>query len=810
MTVAIGVVAVEFEVGYVVSTLGVSLFVLGFVFGPIVFGPLSEVYGRKRPLFIGYVSFAIFQIPVAVAQNLETVMISRFLGGFAACAPLAIIGGALADMWDPIERAYAICAFAFGVFVGPVAGPIAGGFITESHLGWRWTAWLTLIMASTFGAIGFFVIPETSAARILQDRARDLRYSTKNWALHAKADESRTDAKAIAFIYLLRPFRMIVQEPILLLMTLYMSFVYGMLYLFFEAYPIAFVEIRGWSLGTGALPFAAFIAGVAIGSSAIAYSTAYHFAPSYKANDNRSVPEERLPPMIFGGVLLPVGLFWFAWTSDPGIHWISQVLASAVISIGCITSFWQGMNYIIDCYGFYSNSAIAVNTFIRSIAGAGFPLFAPAMYHNLGVDWATSVLGFLTLAFAPMPVLFYIYGARSEDSNSKNEPPLKYKLAKVSNDGPKRSASNVIREDLKQKDSYDSVHVLLVGYQNGKDVQNDKRFIQSFKFIYEHAFYFNAEVFDIPDDHGSSEPEADLETAVKSFVHRNGKDKKRKTLLLFHYVGHGGGEPDTKTSSGFRTLSAFMSGCVADFLYIISCCESGSLIDVLPQPGVIHFQHGSKQALLMSCGGRSTSTREFDVRLERALLNAHLSEYSVPVSTLYGEIASSPYPANFNNPVGGMPCTAGYVDDIKIAPLYDKLWSKLGNTMRNFGLLRDNQQLGNVAIAIAYYHSPDPELRDYFRCLKRKQDLNNPIRDLIEEYRQKVWADSAKSWPVIVLRYRERFIDPSTPLSEFCPRKSSEAIVFEAYHDPEYKRVQIKGATIDDAEKISDAMDCDP
>lgn len=99
-------------------------------------------------------------------------------------------------------------------------------------------------------------------------------------------------------------------------------------------------------------------------------------------------------------------------TSNPHITWVPQVLATALLGMGMLTCFWQGINYIIDCYGFYSNSAIAINTFVRSIAGAGFPLFAQAMYHNLGVPWATSLLGFLCLVFCPVPVLFYIYGAR--------------------------------------------------------------------------------------------------------------------------------------------------------------------------------------------------------------------------------------------------------------------------------------------------------------------------------------------------------------------------------------------------------------
>ena len=74
--------------------------------------------------------------------------------------------------------------------------------------------------------------------------------------------------------------------------------------------------------------------------------------------------------------------------------------------------FMQGLNYIIDVYLMYANSALAANTLIRSFAGAGFPMFATAMYTNLGVAWASSLLGFLTAAMFPVPVLFYIYGKK--------------------------------------------------------------------------------------------------------------------------------------------------------------------------------------------------------------------------------------------------------------------------------------------------------------------------------------------------------------------------------------------------------------
>jgi DHA1 family multidrug resistance protein-like MFS transporter len=183
----------------------------------------------------GFALFAIFQIPVALAQNITTICVGRFLGGFFASAPLAVVGGALADLWDPIPRSYAICIFAAGGFAGPVAGPIAGGFITDSHLGWRWTSWITLIMAALFGGIGFFAIPETSAARILQLRAAKLRKETGNEAYYSAADENKLTLDRVVNVYLLRPFTMLFEEPILALLTAYMSFLYGIVYLLFEA-----------------------------------------------------------------------------------------------------------------------------------------------------------------------------------------------------------------------------------------------------------------------------------------------------------------------------------------------------------------------------------------------------------------------------------------------------------------------------------------------------------------------------------------------------------------------------------------------
>lgn len=300
--------------------------------------------------------------------------------------------------------------FSGATFIGPVAGPIVGSFVTQSYLGWRWTEWITAILGFAIWIALVFVVPETYAPLLLSRRARKLKFETKNWALRAPMDEKQVDVKDIAVRYLARPFAMLL-EPILLLITIYMSLIYGILYLFFESYPISFEEQRGLSPGLASLPFLAIIVGVMFGVALITYTTLTRFKPIME-REGAVVPEERLIPMIIGGVFLPVGLFWFAWTSNPAINLWPQVLSGIFIGLGVMVIFLQGLNYILDCYKMYGNSAIAANTFVRSWVGGGFVMFATPMYGNLGVPWATSLLAFLCVALFPAPILFYIYGAK--------------------------------------------------------------------------------------------------------------------------------------------------------------------------------------------------------------------------------------------------------------------------------------------------------------------------------------------------------------------------------------------------------------
>lgn len=232
-------------------------------------------------------------------------------------------------------------------------------------------------------------------------------------AYTSQLDQNAPTAKDILTKYIFRPIQMLILEPILVCITIYISLIYGILYLFFTAYPISFGEVRGWkSAGIAALPFTGILVGVLLGCIFVAYCTRKYFVKRLKASGGQVIPEDRLPPMMVAAILLPVGLFWYGWTSDPHIHWAAQAFAGVPIGMGILVIWMQGLNYLIDVYLMFANSAISGNTLIRSSIGAAFPLFAGIMYHRLGVAWATSLLGFLSLSMVPIPVVFYFYGAR--------------------------------------------------------------------------------------------------------------------------------------------------------------------------------------------------------------------------------------------------------------------------------------------------------------------------------------------------------------------------------------------------------------
>ncbi|KAI4264071.1 MAG: hypothetical protein L6R42_000809 [Xanthoria sp. 1 TBL-2021] len=406
-------IAAVFSVSTEVGVLGVSLYVLGFATGPILWAPLSELRGRRLPLLIGMFGFCIFSVATATAKDLQTVMLTRFFAGVFGSCPLAVVAAIFSDMFDNKTRGLAITVFSMTVFTGPLLAPFIGGFIIMNpSLGWRWTEYLVTIMGFLAFSLDLLFLEETYPPIVLQQKASTLRRRTLNWGIHAKQEEIEVDFRELVTKNFSRPLRLLVTEPIVLLLSIYMAFIYGLLYLFLTAYPIVFQQIHGFNPGVGGLPYFGMIlgqicAGIYIASTQPAYNR------KLEANGNVPIPEWRLFPVILGGISFTAGLFWFGWSGyQASTHWIVPTLSGLLTGFGLLAIFLQSLNYLVDAYLMFAASAIAANTFLRSLCGAIFPLFATYMFNGLGVQWAGTLLGFVALALVPIPVIFWKYGAR--------------------------------------------------------------------------------------------------------------------------------------------------------------------------------------------------------------------------------------------------------------------------------------------------------------------------------------------------------------------------------------------------------------
>jgi DHA1 family multidrug resistance protein-like MFS transporter len=405
------IIAAEFNVSLTIAQLTVALWILGCFAGPMFSGPLSEIYGHVVPLTVGVSGMAILQIPIAVASNIQTILICRFLSGAFGSSAFAIVPGMYFELYEPTPRGVAVAVATLSINLGAVVGPIAGAYITyEIH--WRWTAWITLIFNGFFLIVSVFTIQESSGRSILRSKAKRLRFETGNWALHSKSEDSRIEFRDIAYRYFTKPLRMFHTEPILAIMTLYLALVYGMLYLFYQAFPIVY-QRRGWSPTTSSLPFFAVTLGIITSFIVCSVFTLTWYKKHAITDQGPPSPELRLPPMIVGAAMLPPALLWFGWSEN--VHWISQILSNYFIGLSLVLIFSCGIVYIVDLYQIHATSAISVHVVFRSLLTASFPLWSTPLFSRLGVSWTLSVLALMSLVLVPAPILLYIYGQKIRD-----------------------------------------------------------------------------------------------------------------------------------------------------------------------------------------------------------------------------------------------------------------------------------------------------------------------------------------------------------------------------------------------------------
>lgn len=384
--------------------------------GPLFFAPISEVYGRRIGVIVPAAISGIFSIGCGAANNFATILIMRFFQGFFGGAPIANTGGMLGDIWRPDSRAVALVLYSFFVTGAPPLGSIIGAsFSLLGKHGWRWSQYFIGIFTLVTFVFAFLTIPETYHPVLLARKAKSLRMSTGNWAYHAQHEEWEFTLKEMITKHFMRPFAMLM-TPIVTCMSVYGSFVYGILYVGVIAIPYTFADLRGWGKLISSLPSIAILLGITFGG-VLNIIGSMRYAKLLAKRNGVPVPEDRLFMMQMGSFFLPAGLFIFGWTSSPECHWIAPVLGLIILSMGFMTVFQGSINYLVDAFPRYGASAIAATTFLRSCMAAGFPIFSKVMFKNLGLGWGASIMGFVGVAMLPIPFILIAYGARLRSRN---------------------------------------------------------------------------------------------------------------------------------------------------------------------------------------------------------------------------------------------------------------------------------------------------------------------------------------------------------------------------------------------------------
>jgi len=260
-------------------------------------------------------------------------------------------------------------------------------------------------------------VPETYHPVLLRKKAQKLRFETGDERWQAPMEKTNKSIPKTIGYSLLRPFQLLFLEPMCLNLCLFSAILLGILYLFFGAFGVVFEGKHGFTLSQTGLAFLGIFVGMVLGSFTDPlwqrnYSRLIKQREEATGEIGGSEPEYRLPPAIAGGILVPVGLFMFAWTTYASVPWILPIIGATIFGTGTLLVFSGIFTFLVDAYPTYAASALAANSFARSSFGAAFPLFGIQMYHKLGDQWATSLLAFLTLAMMPFPIIFFKYGKK--------------------------------------------------------------------------------------------------------------------------------------------------------------------------------------------------------------------------------------------------------------------------------------------------------------------------------------------------------------------------------------------------------------
>ncbi|KAJ5637224.1 hypothetical protein N7490_007103 [Penicillium lividum] len=384
-----------------------SIYVLGYAIGPLILAPLSEVYGRVWVCQLSNLWFSLFNTVCGFATTAPQLLVFRFLAGLGSSTTLSVGAGVLGDCYQPNNMGSAAAIYSVLPIMGPVIGPIIGGFVTQ-HTTWRWIFWAISIWDIVIQIVACFVFHETYKPIILRREANKLHKMNGLDISRDKPSVYDVLRRSIG-----RPLHLLGTKSLIQALALYLGFLSGVSYIVDTTFPTLWTDRYDQSTSKGSLNYIALGIGAVAGAQICSYVNDRIYQALAARNGGKGSPDFRLPTMLLGAILAPIGLFWYGWSAEERIHWIMPDLGGAIYYAGFIMGLVNVHMYVIDTHGMDSASAIAAVSFVQSLFGALFPLLGANLYTAIGYGWGNSVMGFISIGLGiPALALLWRFGAR--------------------------------------------------------------------------------------------------------------------------------------------------------------------------------------------------------------------------------------------------------------------------------------------------------------------------------------------------------------------------------------------------------------
>ncbi|EST04881.2 Major facilitator superfamily [Kalmanozyma brasiliensis GHG001] len=411
----------QFNASAEVVTLGLSLYVLGFALGPLLMGPLAQTNGKRPVYVVSWIIFTACCFVVSESNNLGSILAFRLLSSIAGASALNNVPASYSDMATPVTYPPFFTCYGFSAFAGPALGGLIGAFVNE-RAGWRWNLRHQAILVGVVTVISVLFAPETDHPRL--KRLHDAKYGVRDPSLPVSekvkgslasqlSHKSRSFGNAVVRSIKL-PFQWLLTDRVVLVVSIYTSLLYAIIYDFFVIIPLAFVTIRGFQAESIGLIYITLFIGFAMASANYLFiQGAINRRLRAKRGEVMLPPETSLIHSIYGCSLAPVGLFLFAWTVPfTNIHWIVPAIGIVLLCAGSMSAFTSLIPYLVAYGGPSAPSVLAAAGFCRSALAAALPLFTRQMCRGITVQGATSLLGGLALLLTPVPLFLYIHGGK--------------------------------------------------------------------------------------------------------------------------------------------------------------------------------------------------------------------------------------------------------------------------------------------------------------------------------------------------------------------------------------------------------------